>query len=265
MRQQGRLPFKDPDNSPWFHQNAYTSAELFIHPIVTIVMAIILVWQTLLYLEANILTDPTFFSRCFLSWGLFWIMIFVAIFIKWCFFFTLGLVLGLEMMSPHDEFWLYDYPSNPCNVPSFLVFKRTKQKPEDFMENLFKSLGRSHRCSIKPVKILGKYYFQQLNDEEYARSKKTHTGIREDLKTDDELIEFGLKVKQLEGKTTDMCSVRVWYFPKLNEDEACIMAQGHHSYQDGISQMQSFYSFSDSIKQKDSEYPFFKKPRPSIF
>ena len=60
-----------------------------------------------------------------------------------------------------------------------------------------------------------------------------------------------------------MCSVRIYYFPNLNEDEACIMAQGHHSYQDGISQMQSFYCFSDTYKQK-GEYPFFKKPRPSI-
>lgn len=39
------------------------------------------------------------------------------------------------------------------------------------------------------------------------------------------------------------------------------MVQGHHSYQDGISQMQSFFNASD--KPKGQEYPFFKKPSPS--
>ena len=167
--QRAKIPFKDPSNSPWFKQNAYTSTEMILHPLATFILTCILVWQTEVYLESFLLTDPTFFSRCFVSYGLFWIMLLAAIFLKWCFFYMIGLVLGLEMLSPHDELWLYDYPANPCNIPSFLVIKRPNIKPEDFMKNLFEGLGRSHRCSIKPTKILGKYYFKQLSDSEYAQ------------------------------------------------------------------------------------------------
>ena len=49
------------------------------------------------------------------------------------------------------------------------------------------------------------------------------------------MMEFGLSLKKLEGKDQKTCSVYFYYLPYLNEDEACLMAQGHHTYQDGIS------------------------------
>ena len=90
-----------------------------------------------------------------------------AIFLKFLFYKAIGIFYGLEMMTANDEFWLFDYPINPINVPSYLVFKRTKISPEQFMENLYRRLGRGNRCSVRHKKIFGKYYLELLNDQEY--------------------------------------------------------------------------------------------------
>jgi len=54
---------------------------------------------------------------------------------------------------------LYDWPINPINVPSFIIFKRPTMKPEEVVEKIMAHAG-TNRCSVKMVKILGKYYFK---------------------------------------------------------------------------------------------------------
>ena len=142
----------------------------------------------------------------------------------------------MELMTPQDEFWLYVYPINPINIPSVMVFKRTKMDNTKFYSKILDGLGRKDRCSIKQVKMFSKYFFKRLTEVEYQDWKKTHTGIREDIRTDKELIEFALKLKSLEGKDRTTCSVHVYYIPNFNEDESAILSVGHHSYNDGISQ-----------------------------
>jgi hypothetical protein len=51
------------------------------------------------------------------------------------------------------------------------------------------------------------------------------------------MIDFGLKLKSLEGKKDDSSSIYLYYFPNLNDDEAAMMFVGHHTHQDGISIM----------------------------
>jgi len=65
----------------------------------------------------------------------------------------------------------------------------------------------------------------------------------------------------LEGKTTTTSSVHCYFLPNFNETESAFIVQGHHSYQDGVSQMQSFFAATD--RPKNQEYPFFKKAPPS--
>jgi len=89
---------------------------------------------------------------------------------------------------------------------------------------MLKKLGKGHRCAIKYVKLFGKHYFQELNKEEYAKWRKTNTGVIYDVRTDEEMIKFALKVKAIEGKDMNTCSVHIYYFPNLNNDEAALMA-----------------------------------------
>ena len=97
-------------------------------------------------------------------------------------------------------------------------------------------LGRDHRCGVKLVKFWGKYFFEKLNDEEWEHYRKNNLGIKADITTEKELIEFGLKMKSLSGKESTKSTIRGYYFPNLNNGkEAALMAIGHHTHQDGIS------------------------------
>ena len=52
------------------------------------------------------------------------------------------------------------------------------------MLNRIKNNCNGNRCSIKLTKFLGKYYFQQLTEDEYKLWKKTNTAIIPDIRTD---------------------------------------------------------------------------------
>ena len=41
----------------------------------------------------------------------------------------IGYVLDLDPLTSNDELWLYDFPINPINIPSFLVIKKTNTDP----------------------------------------------------------------------------------------------------------------------------------------
>jgi hypothetical protein len=73
----------------------------------------------------------------------------------------------MEPTHVMDDFWLYDFPINPINIPSILIINKPKENSKDVLDTILKRIGRNHRCSVKMVKILGKYYFKKLNDEEY--------------------------------------------------------------------------------------------------
>lgn len=54
-------------------------------------------------------------------------------------------------------------------------------------------------------------------------------------------------------------------FPNLNEDEIGAMALGHHSFQDGISSLQTYYAMSDNFKADPGYYPFMERPVPKWY
>jgi hypothetical protein len=147
-----------------------------------------------------------------------------------------GWFLDVEPLTANDELWLYDFPINPVNVPSFLVIKKTNTDPEVMFQKMFKAIGREHRCGVKMVKIFGKYYFKKLNDEEYAKYIKVYCGIKPEITSEKEAIEFALKMKSLEGKSFDMCTCRAFYLPNFSPTESAYLVLGHHTHQDGISQ-----------------------------
>jgi hypothetical protein len=80
--------------------------------------------------------------------------IFHAIFLKYLFFRVLGLMLGLEYMSAFDEFWLLDWPANPINVPSFLIFKRPKISHQKVLDFVFDgACGRKSNINTNKVTV----------------------------------------------------------------------------------------------------------------
>jgi len=66
---------------------------------------------------------------CTIAIWVYYVCIIIVIVLTHLFYFMLGKVLGLESTSPLDDFWLYDLPINPHNIPSALVFEKPEKAP----------------------------------------------------------------------------------------------------------------------------------------
>ena len=89
------------------------------------------------------------------------------IYAKHLFYNLLGLILGLESLSGSDEFWLYDWPISPIAVPSFIIIDRPKMSPEKVLDSILTSQRDNNVCNVKLRKVLGKYYFEKMTEDEY--------------------------------------------------------------------------------------------------
>ena len=56
-----------------------------------------------------------------------------------------------------------------------------------------------------------------------------------DIRTDQDVLDFSIKMKLSLDKNPDKSLQYCYYFPNLNEDESAIMSLGHHVMHDGIS------------------------------
>jgi hypothetical protein len=112
--------------------------------------------------------------------------------LKWIFYQIVGIIYDVIPNTPGDEFWLYDMPINPTNVPSIMIFnKPIDRTPEQMLDSFLKKLihpEHNHRTQVRTVKIFGKYYLKKITPEELGVWKKENTGICYDIKTEKDLI-----------------------------------------------------------------------------
>ena len=102
-----------------------------------------------------------------------------------------------------DDFWLYDYPINPINIPSCIVFGKPKDRtPQQMMDQILNSISLKSRTRGTMVKIFGKYFIKDMKrgSKEYEKWLKEGTGILYDIKTDQDILDFFCKLKKLELK-----------------------------------------------------------------
>jgi hypothetical protein len=52
-----------------------------------------------------------------------------AVFVKYLLYRLVGLLNGVEYMTGADEFWLFDWSSNPINLPGIVYLKRPNVNP----------------------------------------------------------------------------------------------------------------------------------------
>ena len=89
--------------------------------------------------------------------------------------------------------------------------------------------------------------------------RKTKTGVIFDVNCEQDAIDFALKLKSQEGKSTELCTTHAYFLPNYSKTESAFLINGHHSYQDGISGMCTFFSFSDNALSGNYEHPFIKR------
>lgn len=70
---------------------------------------------------------------CFMLWIL---CLIPVICVKYAIYQLIGLVLGMTPLTGLEDFWLYDLPINPMNIPSILVFNKTDKDPNEMLESM---------------------------------------------------------------------------------------------------------------------------------
>lgn len=121
--------------------------------------------------------------------------------VKSIFYQIVGLIYGLTPSTLHDDFWLYDFQINPLNIPSVIVFNKSKDRtPEQWMEHMAKCMNFKNRTRAKTVQLFGKYYFQDIpvDSPEYQTWKKENLFILWDIKTDQDILDFFCRIKKLD-------------------------------------------------------------------
>lgn len=202
-----------------------------------------LYFDTLLY---KILSIPIFMAFYFI----FAIMsFFAAAYLKYIIYNIVAKLHGFDILTPMDEFLLYDTPANPINIASCFTFNRpVDQKPDDVALMLFKRMGDKNRVKVKIVKKYHRYFFQVLNKEEKERWQRTNCGIIDDIRTDQDALDFMAKAKQVPTKNDGDFMTHIYYIPYLNDNESAMIICGPHILLDGLTQFQSIFQCSDRPK-----------------
>ena len=138
-----------------------------------------------------------------LSFWTYIVCILGAISIKYVVYKLIGLLYDCEPTTAMDDFWFYDLPINPINIPIAMVIDKPQKDPSEMLKQFIANQEKGHRCSVKHVKLFGKYFLKKLSDEEYAKWLKTNTGVVHDVKTEDELLDFMLKIKKVHTEKID--------------------------------------------------------------
>ena len=110
--------------------------------------------------------------------------------------------------------------------------------------------------------MYGKYFLKAQTDEEYKNWRHSRTGVIYDVHSEQDVINFAIKLKALRNFDVGENNCHFYYFPNIGKDLCGLCAHGHHSLQDGMTLMQSLNCMTDEsrdLKTRDSVYPFVER------
>ena len=159
----------------------------------------------------------------------------VTAYVKWVIYCIAAKMMGYLILTPMCEFYLHDVYANPINCASLMIFHRPEGKPEDIIKTITDRMVAKDRAQSIIVKKWGRYFLKPSNEEEKKIWRKEHSGIIEDIKTDQEALDFAMKWKLVKTKDPGDYPNDIFYIPYLNENEAAVIGMGPHFIYDGIS------------------------------
>ena len=143
-------------SSSYFQQNSFTKMEMTVQPLITLALTIFVFWFTGIYFRVlhNLIKSIQFSwiitVNCIIWTFIYSIISFLsAVYIKIEFYNYIALENGLETLTFMDEFYLYDLPVNPINIPIFMIINRPNKEegtPEDFLKTIIQRMNGPHRC-----------------------------------------------------------------------------------------------------------------------
>ena len=122
----------------------------------------------------------------------------LAAWVKYVVYCILAKIHGYSILTSMDEFYLYDMPANPINQASlFTMTRHINQKPEEVLETIINRIGDQNRVKLKIIKRYHRYFYQVLNGEEKKKWMRSNCGVIDDIKTDQEALDFAIKVRAI--------------------------------------------------------------------
>lgn len=163
--------------------------------------------------------------------------------------------------------WLLDFLSNlflmdneisPINGPMLVFIKRPTMHPEKVLEQMIHTQMKHPNCPCnrRLVKMYGRYFFREMTHDEFQEWKKCNSGIIYDQLSEEDVIEYGLRMKATNNLAEEYSNVKNVYFPKVGKDQACFIILGHHTMMDGISFLKGIYLMTDQVTERKDFYPF---------
>ena len=204
-------------------------------------------------------------TKCiFMSFGMMFVALVGALAVKDVFYRVVALVHGYEIMEAHDELYLYDLPVNRINVTGGVVFQKKKGEKFDAMKVSKIFLDRFLRPPMRRnidiiVKKWGKYFLRRPTPEEWRDTySKTNFAIIDDIKTEQEAVDFCLKMKATVTHQDGDMPLRFYLCPNFSETEFAILACTPHCLIDGTTFLQFINLASDELEGRDVYFPFLK-------
>jgi hypothetical protein len=149
----------------------------------------------------------------------------------------IGELFGLRLLYLMDVFYLYDLPSNPIMLPVQATFeKKDGLSDKQFIDTMFDRIEKSNEylhCMVKFRKIMGMYFFQELNKEERQAWKYSNMFIVPDIKTKQNVFDFFARIRKLPmyRPADGVSNTHIFYYPNYEDrpGEACFTVLGHHT------------------------------------
>jgi hypothetical protein len=95
-----------------------------------------------------------------------------------------------------------------------------------------------YHCNVivRYKKFLGQYFLEDLPRSQLPDWKKDHSFIVPEIRSHQETLDFGCKLKRTSPRIADGGSNTIlYYIPNFGVDEVAIIFHGHHVTQDGTS------------------------------
>ena len=121
----------------------------------------------------------------------------------------------------------------------------------------------NHRSFVKIHKFIGKYYYEILKGWALANAKRSNTGVIDDIHSEEEALEFALKLKACgSGHQPGGIPQHYYLLPNFSATEMALIFTGHHILHDVSTINQCQYFVADEAAS--GKYPFIKFRKISI-
>lgn len=139
--------------------------------------------------------------------------------------------LKCESLGPFDALFLLDDPDNISNIVACCILE--KYEFNEMKNFLLKKLDKLHKCKSKLVKILGLWWFKEMEDNEWIAKQEFVIEQKKGIQTKEQLLRF-MADEHSTRVPYDNVQYKFFCIPDYEEGKGVIVLKCHHVFADGM-------------------------------